>query len=117
MDLRQAVQGHVLVVPRKHVENIYALDAALAADLMQLAVRVAQALGAAMNPPGLNLWQSNGEAGGQEVTHFHLHVQPRRYDDGLLQIYPEGVPEPAPREVLDRLADSIRPYLADPEGT
>ncbi|MCY7312120.1 MAG: HIT domain-containing protein [Pseudoxanthomonas sp.] len=117
MDLRQAVQGHVLVVPRKHVENIYALDAALAAELMQLAVRVAQALGAAMDPPGLNLWQSNGEAGGQEVAHFHLHVQPRRSDDGLLRIYSEGVPEPAPREVLDRLADSIRPYLAAPEGT
>ena len=117
LDLRQAVQGHVLVVPRRHVESIYVLETDLAAELMQLAVRVAQALQVAMHPHGLNLWQSNGEAGGQEVPHFHLHVQPRRYDDGLLRIYPETVPEPASRELLDRLADAIRPHLAAPTGT
>jgi histidine triad (HIT) family protein len=111
LDLRQAVPGHVLVVPRRHVENIYALEPALAGELMQLAVRVAKALQLAFDPPGLNLWQSNGDAGGQEVAHFHLHVQPRRRGDGLLRVYPQGLPPPVDNAELDRLARLIRPHV------
>lgn len=112
LDLRQAVPGHVLVVPREHVETIFDLDPALAGELMALATRVARALRAALAPPGLNLWQSNGAAGGQEVPHVHLHVQPRQVGDGLMKVYPRGVPAPARREALDALAARIRPHFA-----
>ena len=112
LDLRQAVPGHVLVVPREHVQDIYAISPAVAAEVMQLGVRVAQALREVFHPPGLNLWQSNGAAGGQEVAHFHLHVQPRRVADGLLSIYGGNVPAPTSRDELDRLAGRIRPFLS-----
>jgi histidine triad (HIT) family protein len=108
MDVRQAVPGHVLVVPRQHLQDIYAMDPVLAGDVMQLGVRVAQALRTVLNPAGLNLWQSNGAAAGQEVPHFHLHVHPRRVADGLLRIYPHGAPPPAPQAELDDLAKRIR---------
>jgi histidine triad (HIT) family protein len=111
LDLRQAVPGHVLVVPREHVENIYALDPALAGELMALATQVAKALYASFDPPGMNLWQSNGDAGGQEVPHVHLHVQPRQINDGLLRVYPDGTPEPADRVDLDRFATLIQRHL------
>ncbi len=78
---------------------------------MALATRVAKALYASFDPPGLNLWQSNGEAGGQEVPHVHLHVQPRLEGDGLLRIYPHGAPEPADRAALDRLATLIQRHV------
>lgn len=112
LDLRQAVPGHVLVVPRQHVEDIYAIDPVLAGDVMQLGVRVAQALRKTFHPAGLNLWQSNGAAAGQEVPHFHLHVQPRRVADGLLRVYPQGVPAPAARAALEQLAERIRSSLS-----
>ncbi|WP_267225257.1 HIT family protein [Dyella silvae] len=112
LDLRQAVPGHVLVVPRQHVEDIYAIDPVLAGDVMQLGVRVAQALRKTFHPAGLNLWQSNGAAGGQEVPHFHLHVQPRRVADGLMRVYPQGVPAPAARAELEQLAERIRSSLS-----
>lgn len=111
MDLRQAVPGHVLVVPRRHVPDIYALAPDEAAAVMQVAVRVARALRATDDPPGLNLWQSNGEAGGQEVFHFHLHVQPRRIDDGLVRIYPDGPPPPSDAAERDAIARSLRVQL------
>lgn len=111
MDLRQAVPGHVLVVPRRHAPDIYALSADEAASLMQAAVRVAQALRAEFDPPGLNLWQSNGEVAGQEVFHFHLHVHPRRPDDGLWQVYPGGPPPPSGSGQLDTLAHALRQRL------
>ncbi|MEL1266096.1 HIT family protein [Pseudoxanthomonas putridarboris] len=114
MDLRQPVPGHVLVVPREHVETIYDLPPDIAADLMRLAVRVANALRALHDPPGLNLWQSNGDAGGQEVPHVHLHVQPRRHRDGLFRLYPHGLPSPVPRDALDTMAAALRAQLGPP---
>ena len=110
MDLRQAVPGHVLVVPREHVQDIHSLDETTAAHLMRLAVRVAKALKHAVPMDGLNLWQSNGEAGGQEVPHVHLHVQPRRQGDGLLQVYPVP-PTDVDRATLDSLGAALRAQL------
>lgn len=106
LDLRQPVPGHVLVVPRRHAENLYALDDDEAVAVMQLARRVATALRDALAPDGLNLWQSNGRAAGQEV--FHLHVQPRRVGDGLLRVYPQGVPPASPASELEALAATVR---------
>ncbi|MDR3446415.1 MULTISPECIES: HIT family protein [unclassified Dyella] len=116
LDLRQAVSGHVLVIPKAHVEDIYAIDAGLAGEVMQLGVRVARALREAFHPPGLNLWQSNGKAGGQEVPHFHLHVQPRRVADGLLRVYADGVPAPSRRIELDDMALRIRRFFTYDDG-
>ncbi|NYZ63376.1 HIT family protein [Luteimonas deserti] len=112
MDLRQAVPGHVLVVPRWHVETVFDLDEDTAAQLMRVAVRIARAADAVFAPDGLNLWQSNREAGGQEVPHVHLHVQPRRSGDGLLRVYP-GPQPPAltGRDALDGWAGRLRDAL------
>lgn len=111
MDRRQAVEGHVLVVPRRHVPDIYALTTAEAAAVMQVAVRVAKALRSSYEPPGLNLWQSDGNEGGQEVGHFHLHVHSRRVGDGLLRVYPDGPPVPSDPTQLDAMARSLREHL------
>lgn len=112
LDLRQATEGHVLVIPRQHVETIFDIEPELAGEIMGMGVRVARASRKAFHPAGLNLWQSNGAAGGQEVPHFHLHVQPRRVGDGLFQVYAGRPPAPTSRETLDGLADRIRPFLS-----
>lgn len=112
LDLRQATEGHVLVIPRQHVETIFDIEPELAGEVMALGVRVAHALRQAFRPAGLNLWQSNGKAGGQEVPHFHLHVQPRRVGDGLFHVYAGRPPAPASREALGGLAERIRPFLS-----
>lgn len=111
MDLRQAVPGHVLIVPLRHIPDLYAIDEATAGHLMAIAVRIAKALAADQPLAGLNLWQSNGEAGGQEVPHVHLHVQPRRVDDGILHLYRHGLPAPSDRPSLDALAERIAARL------
>lgn len=107
---RQFVPGHVLVVPRRHVETVYDLDPEDAAALMTAAVLVARAVRAAFAPQGLSLWQSNGPAAFQEVPHVHLHVQPRLVADGMLEIYPRP-PVNAPREELDAIAARVRAAL------
>ena len=111
LDLRQAVSGHVLVVPRRHTPSIYELPPEDGAALMSLAMRVSRAVRDALRPEGLNLWQSNGEVAGQEVNHVHLHVHPRRAGDGIWHIYPYGLPEPSAPEYLAHLATSLRAAL------
>jgi histidine triad (HIT) family protein len=111
MDLRQTVPGHVLVIPRQHAETLYELDEDSAAHVMRVAHRIARALHGVYQPDGLNLWQSNGEAGGQEVPHFHLHLHPRRHGDGVLRHYRDGLPVPAARADLDLMAADVRRAL------
>lgn len=115
MDLRQAVPGHVLVLPRVHAETLDLLDEDTAAHLMRVAHRIARAMQRTSAPAGFNLWQSNGEAGGQEVPHVHLHMHPRITNDGLLRIYPAAPSAPA-RTELDRLATILRDALDLPQA-
>jgi len=58
-------------------------DADLAAAL-PVAKLVAQAVSEVINPDGINLHQANGAGSVQSVFHFHLHVAPRRFGDGLI---------------------------------
>jgi histidine triad (HIT) family protein len=67
---------------------------------------VARAVRDAVQPQGMNIWQSNGEAAGQEVFHLHVHVLPRAAGDGMLRVYPRR-PDYPPRAQLDELAAEI----------
>jgi histidine triad (HIT) family protein len=111
MDLRQPSQGHVLVIPKRHIENIFELDEAAASPLMAALAKVARAVRAAFEPDGVSIWSSNGPGAHQEVPHLHLHVMPRFVGDGLLRIYPQP-PETPDGAELKRQADLIRASLA-----
>lgn len=78
-----SLENHPLVVPREPVRDIFGLDDATAAAIMQTAARVARALQRALGCDGVYLSQANGAAAGQEVFHFHLHVYPRWHGDGM----------------------------------
>ncbi|MBW3590127.1 MAG: HIT domain-containing protein [Actinobacteria bacterium] len=104
---RQQRVGHVLVVPRAHIETVFDLDERTGAAVMAMTVRIARAVKAAFQPEGLHLWQSNGPGAGQEVPHFHMHVMPRWFDDGLIRWHPEHGPIYPERDELDRQAARI----------
>ncbi len=84
LDIHPMVEGHVLIVPRKHCRNLFDFDDASAPGVMHAARVVARALRAALNADGMNLFQSSERAGGQVVFHFHFHLVPRFQGDGLL---------------------------------
>ncbi len=110
MDINQPVPGKVLVIPRAHIPDVYSLDPGTAAAVFQLTVRVAQAVQAALHPDGLNLFQSNGAAAGQEVWHLHMHIMARyKGDHDRVRVFlAKNLP---PREELDQLAAQIRQCL------
>jgi len=78
-----SLEGHPLIIPKRHIENIYGLEPDIASQIMVEAVTMAKAVNETSGCTGLNLIQSNGRDAGQEVFHFHLHVRPRWHDDGI----------------------------------
>jgi len=84
MDIQPVTQGHVLVVPRAHVDGLEALDEDLGAHLFRVGHRLARALRRSGLPcAGVNMFLADGEAAFQEVFHVHLHVFPRTPGDGF----------------------------------
>jgi len=109
MDLGQVNPGHVLVVAKAHVENLYGLDDVNAAAVFRTVARVARAIRDAFAPPGLSVYQANGRPAGQTVFHFHVHLVPRHEGDGMALTWPAKNP---PRENLEHHATKIRAELA-----
>lgn len=81
--------GHVLVLPRRHVETLVGLRAEEAALLGQAVARIARAVSAAFDPDAILVQQHNGAGAFQTVPHVHFHVIPKAAD----------APFPPPEEV------------------
>ncbi len=82
LDISQVTPGHTLVIPKKHVGNLYEMTPDVAKPVYEALPVVAQALKDALNPIGLNLINNNDKPL-QSVFHLHFHLIPRFSDDGL----------------------------------
>ena len=82
LDLGPATRGHALILPKDHAENLYELPVDLAANVLVLAKHMATQMTQKLGSDGFNLVQNNGEAAGQTVNHFHMHLIPRYLNDG-----------------------------------
>ncbi|WP_347255085.1 HIT family protein [Brachymonas denitrificans] len=109
MDLGQVNPGHVLVATKRHAATLFDITPEEAAAAMQTAQKVAQAVQAVFDPPGLTLLQANGKEGDQTVFHFHMHVVPRHGNDGIALSWPRKEPG---AEVLNGYAERLRAALA-----
>ena len=109
MDLGQVNPGHVLVATKRHAATLLDITPEEAAAVMQTAQRVARAVQATFDPPGLTLLQANGREGDQTVFHFHLHVVPRHGNDGIALSWPRKEPG---AQVLQGYAERLRAALA-----
>ena len=81
LDLGPASKGHALILPKQHYANLYELPDELAEKVIRLAKKMVIAMTKALQCDGFNVVQNNGEAAGQTVFHFHMHLIPRYKDD------------------------------------
>jgi histidine triad (HIT) family protein len=101
MDITPASDGHVLVIPKRHLPDVFALEAPETDAVWHSTLRVAGAVRDALAPDGMNLHQSNGRVANQHVFHFHLHVIPRYATGGA-----------ASRSRIPEMAERIREALS-----
>ena len=84
LDRFPAAPGHVLIIPKAHYSDVFELSEEVAAKLYPLVKKIAQHIKEVTGAEGINIVQNNGEAAGQTVHHFHLHIIPRKMSDTLV---------------------------------
>lgn len=81
---RPVNEGHTLVVPKKHYQNIFEISEEEAAYLFKVTKRIAHAVKNAMEADGIRIVQNNGWSAGQVIFHLHLHVIPMMPTEGFI---------------------------------
>lgn len=109
LDIQPINPGHVLVVPKAHVESLADLSPEDAGQMMRVGQMLDQALRQSqLHCEGVNLFLADGKAAGQEVGHVHLHVFPRfEGDDFSLNLESSDRSTPG-REQLNETAKKLK---------
>ena len=104
LDLGPATRGHALLLPKEHYKDLFELEDEMAKKVLVRAKRIAGRMKDALGADGMNLVQNNGEAAGQTVAHFHMHVIPRYKEDNQKIGW---VPRETPPEELEAVKEQI----------
>jgi diadenosine tetraphosphate (Ap4A) HIT family hydrolase len=96
-----ATEGHVEVVPKRHVESFFDLNPGELTDFYSLirAARAKLAETVEQAPEGYTIGVNEGRAAGRTIHHLHVHLIPRRRGDvddprgGIRQIFPNCEPD------------------------
>ena len=101
MDIMPVSKGHTLVIPKAEAENLFDLPANVAGPFLLVTQKVARAVKAALEAPGIMISQLNGPAAGQSIFHVHFHIIPRWHED--LSLHGRTRAETAELEALAKL--------------
>lgn len=104
--------GHVIIVPNKHFENIFAIPKNYLHRIVEMAQRMAIAIKQTYKADGITTRQNNEPAGDQHAFHFHFHVFPRYKNDRFNQITPEQK-RLAPPEERAEYAEKLKAALEE----
>lgn len=105
LDLGPATRGHALLLPKNHFANLFELDDETAQKAILVAKKIAGKMKDALGADGFNLVQNNGEAAGQTVFHFHMHLIPRYENDNAGILWEPGETTPEDMAEVKRLVD------------
>jgi histidine triad (HIT) family protein len=107
MDIMPQGPGHTLVVPKAPSRNLLDADPATFGPVLAVVQKLARAVKAAFEAPGVVVMQFNEPASGQTVFHLHFHVIPR-FDGVPLRPHTGGMEKP---EVLAANAEKVKAAL------
>jgi histidine triad (HIT) family protein len=107
MDTAKDVDGHILVVPKKHICNILDCDSETLSHIMNTVKKISSDLVDKCGYSGVNLLNASDISAGQSVPHFHMHIIPRKNNDGI-NAWPNFTG--AKHEIVD-VYDSIKEKL------
>jgi histidine triad (HIT) family protein len=106
LDTRPVNEGHTLVIPRKHYQDIYEIPDEEVANLFKIVKKLAYGISKSEKAEGISIVQNNGEAAHQIIFHFHVHIIPRYLGQDSHRL--RGTVE---QSELDRVAAKIREFL------
>lgn len=83
LDINPINPGHVLVIPKVHVERLSLLDDETATALFKAVKKIEEVVSEMPDCKGTNLIQNNGKPAGQLIDHVHNHIVPRVTGDSF----------------------------------
>lgn len=110
LDRRPLFHGHVLLVPRLHVETLADLPVELIGPLFSAAQLLARAVERAMGAQGTFIAMNNRVS--QSVPHLHIHIVPRKKGDGLRGFFWPRVKYESD-EQMAQVAETIRCAISE----
>ena len=83
LDITNDPEGHTLVIPKVHSNNVCDTNTDTFACVMEVAQDIARHYVNIGYAEGVNMYINSGKCAGQEIDHLHIHILPRRTDDGV----------------------------------
>lgn len=103
LDVNPITNGHMLIIPKKHYENVFDIDKEIISHSIDLIRNnLYPMIKEKLNCDGLTISQNNGF--GQEVKHYHIHVIPRYTNDNDTHTYNKDILLPV-NEVFSKLLE------------
>ncbi|MCX6755742.1 MAG: HIT family protein [Candidatus Nomurabacteria bacterium] len=82
LDINPINDGHTLIIPKHHHENIFSTPSDIFAKMAITAQKIAKRQKEILGADGINIGMNNEPDAGQVVFHAHIHVMPRFKNDG-----------------------------------
>ncbi|PAD69549.1 HIT family protein [Bacillus sp. 7586-K] len=80
-------EGHVMILPKEHFEDVDELDEETANAIMQTSRLLSKAIKTLYRPDGITICQNGGRF--SELSHYHMHVVPRYKHQSFADFYLE----------------------------
>ena len=84
MDVNPRSNGHLLVLPKKHYQDIFDIDNNTINHIFKISKEMCTLLKEKLNCDGVTIEQNNGIA--QEVKHFHIHIIPKYKQNNKMEL-------------------------------
>lgn len=108
LDIEPINEGHILILPKKHVNSIDKLSGKMLSEAMLLAQKIVKALNQSFHADGYSLMQNGGQF--CDFGHCHIHIFPRYHNDGFGWHYPEGQFK-CSEKVAKKIQNALLAYL------
>ncbi len=83
LDLNALTEGHTLIIPKKHYDNIFDIPEETLANISKVAKKLSIMYKEKLNCDGINIINANDKSAHQSIFHYHMHIIPRKNNDGI----------------------------------
>ena len=83
LDANPRVDGHTLIITKQHFRNLLDMPSSIGNELLDAIKNVSFNIIKHKKADGINVISNNESSAGQAVFHTHLHIIPRKKNDGL----------------------------------
>lgn len=107
-DINPASEGHTLIIPKKHYDNIYEIPENVLERIIIVVKKLAIVYKKALDVKAVNILHASGKDAQQDVFHFHIHLVPR-YEKDRLNLWYQSQPEV--KANFDKILEKIKKFI------